>query len=188
MVLLILDGVGLGRRDESDGVFLAYTPVLDALLAEPLSTRLKAHGTAVGLPSDDDMGNSEVGHNALGAGRIFDQGATPVSQAIDSGAMFEGETWRWLTAQRAGQSSADSGNSGAAVEPDARPVVPADDRQCDACLQFQLAALTAEPLAQCFKHKRLRSPVGDRALRSHVGRFSQALLGRQNNGRRYYAW
>ncbi len=44
-----------------------------------------AHGTAVGLPCDDDMGNSEVGHNALGAGRVFDQGAKLVGGAIESG-------------------------------------------------------------------------------------------------------
>ena len=68
VVLVIMDGVGLGKRDESDGVFLANTPVLDELLAEPLFAQLKAHGKAVGLPSDEDMGNSEVGHNALGAG------------------------------------------------------------------------------------------------------------------------
>lgn len=94
VVLVIMDGVGLGRRDESDGVFLANTPELDALLAEPLLVRLKAHGKAVGLPSDDDMGNSEVGHNALGAGRVFAQGAQLVNRAIESGEIFRGATWR----------------------------------------------------------------------------------------------
>jgi len=94
VVLVIMDGVGLGRRDESDGVFLAYTPVLDELLAEPVCTSLKAHGTAVGLPSDEDMGNSEVGHNALGAGRVFAQGARLVNDAIRTGALFEGAAWR----------------------------------------------------------------------------------------------
>lgn len=94
VVLLILDGVGIGRRDESDGVFLAYTPALDQLMAEPLVTRLKAHGMAVGLPSDDDMGNSEVGHNALGAGRVFAQGARLVNEAIASGGLFSGSSWR----------------------------------------------------------------------------------------------
>ena len=94
VVLLIIDGVGLGRRDESDGVFMAYTPLLDGLLAEPLVTRLKAHGMAVGLPSDDDMGNSEVGHNALGAGRVFAQGARLVNDAIAGGGLFGGASWR----------------------------------------------------------------------------------------------
>ena len=54
---------------------------------------LLAHGPAVGLPSDDDMGNSEVGHNALGAGRIFDQGAKLVAAAIESGRIFGSDVW-----------------------------------------------------------------------------------------------
>ena len=62
-------------------------------------TTLKAHGTAVGLPSDADMGNSEVGHNAMGWGRVFEQGAKLVSAAIESGRMFDGETWKALVAQ-----------------------------------------------------------------------------------------
>lgn len=94
VVLIIMDGVGLGKRDESDGVFLAHTPVLDALMETPLYTELKAHGTAVGMPSDDDMGNSEVGHNTLGAGRIFPQGATRAAEAIATGDLFAGETWQ----------------------------------------------------------------------------------------------
>ncbi len=59
---------------------------------------LLAHGPAVGLPSDDDMGNSEVGHNALGAGRVFAQGAKLVNAALDSGALFETEVWRTAVA------------------------------------------------------------------------------------------
>jgi 2,3-bisphosphoglycerate-independent phosphoglycerate mutase len=102
VVLVIMDGVGLGARDESDGVFLANTPALDQLLAEPLFVRLKAHGHAVGLPSDEDMGNSEVGHNALGAGRVFAQGARLVNEAIASGALFKGAAWRAIAERRAG--------------------------------------------------------------------------------------
>ncbi|WP_045219089.1 2,3-bisphosphoglycerate-independent phosphoglycerate mutase [Desulfonatronum thioautotrophicum] len=94
VVLVIMDGIGLGPRDASDGVHVSHTPVLDALLQEPLMISLKAHGTAVGLPSDDDMGNSEVGHNALGAGRVFSQGARLVNEAIASGRVFQGETWQ----------------------------------------------------------------------------------------------
>jgi len=101
LVLVIMDGVGIGKRDESDGVYMAYTPVLDSLFAEPLFTRLKAHGTAVGLPSDDDMGNSEVGHNALGAGRVFAQGAKLVNEAIASGALFAGSAWKKVVDQAA---------------------------------------------------------------------------------------
>ena len=101
VVLVIMDGVGIGKRDESDGVFLAYTPVLDELFAEPLFTKLRAHGTAVGLPSDEDMGNSEVGHNALGAGRVFAQGAKLVNAAIASGAIFSGAAWKQAAARAA---------------------------------------------------------------------------------------
>ncbi|MCB9592623.1 MAG: 2,3-bisphosphoglycerate-independent phosphoglycerate mutase [Sandaracinaceae bacterium] len=96
VLVVVMDGVGIGRRDESDAVWLARTPNLDALDADPTvpSIPLAAHGRAVGLPSDDDMGNSEVGHNALGAGRVFDQGAKLVNHAIETGALFEGEPWR----------------------------------------------------------------------------------------------
>ncbi len=96
VVTVVLDGVGIGARDEGDGVFIANTPVLDELFQEPLFVRLKAHGTAVGLPSDGDMGNSEVGHNALGAGRIFAQGAQLVNEALASGRIFAGEAWQEL--------------------------------------------------------------------------------------------
>ena len=94
VVFMVLDGVGLGKQDESDGVWLAYTPLLDELMKEPLYTTLKAHGKAVGMPSDDDMGNSEVGHNALGAGRVFDQGAKLVSAAIEKGQIWAGDAWK----------------------------------------------------------------------------------------------
>lgn len=99
LVTIVMDGVGLGNRDEADGVYVANTPVLDSLLAEPLVTRLKAHGTAVGLPTDGDMGNSEVGHNALGAGRIFSQGAKLVNEALQSKEVFAGEVWKKLVTQ-----------------------------------------------------------------------------------------
>jgi 2,3-bisphosphoglycerate-independent phosphoglycerate mutase len=94
VVCVVLDGVGLGKGDEGDAVALAHTPTLDWLSTLPSYRPLKAHGTAVGLPSDGDMGNSEVGHNALGAGRVFDQGAMLVNRSIESGALFEGEVWR----------------------------------------------------------------------------------------------
>jgi len=96
LLLVIMDGVGLGKNDDSDGVFLAKTPCLDELMKSKLYTKLKAHGTAVGMPSDDDMGNSEVGHNALGAGRVFDQGAKLAQRSIESGTIFESDTWKAL--------------------------------------------------------------------------------------------
>lgn len=96
VVLIILDGFGIGSRDERDGVYMANTPVFDRLMEEPLKTTLKAHGTAVGLPTDGDMGNSEVGHNALGAGRVFSQGAKLVNEALESGNAFRGKAWSEL--------------------------------------------------------------------------------------------
>src|SRR3989338_8489616 len=105
VLLIIMDGVGLGKRDESAGVFTANTPCLDRLFKDRFFTTLKAHGTAVGMPSDEDMGNSEVGHNALGAGRVFAQGATLVSQAIKEGNIFKTPIWHQLVeqAKRPGQ-------------------------------------------------------------------------------------
>ncbi|MFH1195345.1 MAG: 2,3-bisphosphoglycerate-independent phosphoglycerate mutase [bacterium] len=94
LLLVIMDGVGIGKHDESDAVYLANTPNLDKLMQSPLRTQLKAHGPAVGLPSEDDMGNSEVGHNAMGAGRVFAQGAKLVNYSIESGQIFESESWK----------------------------------------------------------------------------------------------
>ncbi len=93
VLTVVMDGVGIGQKDESDAVWLARTPTLDRLMAHS-SIALRAHGQAVGLPSDKDMGNSEVGHNALGSGRIFDQGATRVQDAIRTGEIFEGRVWK----------------------------------------------------------------------------------------------
>jgi 2,3-bisphosphoglycerate-independent phosphoglycerate mutase len=94
--LVIMDGVGLGPPDAGNAWHLARTPVLDRLMASPVVGSVRAHGRAVGMPSDDDMGNSEVGHNALGAGRVFDQGSKLVGRSIASGAIFSGPTWLWL--------------------------------------------------------------------------------------------
>src|SRR5690554_1311431 len=97
VVLLIMDGVGFGKYEEGDAVKASVTQSLDRLYQENPWTKLKAHGTAVGLPSDDDMGNSEVGHNAMGCGRVFSQGAKLVASSIETNAMFEGQTWQKLT-------------------------------------------------------------------------------------------
>ena len=93
LLLVVMDGVGFSKTGLGDAVTLANTPVLDKLLKERPNTRLKAHGSAVGLPTDDDMGNSEVGHNALGCGQIYSQGAKLVNESIESGKMFASETW-----------------------------------------------------------------------------------------------
>ncbi len=94
VLLVIADGVGIAPPGPANAVSLADTPTLDGLPEKGLFTSLKAHGKAVGLPSDTDMGNSEVGHNTIGAGRIFAQGATLVEDAIDTGKVFESTTWK----------------------------------------------------------------------------------------------
>lgn len=94
LLLVIADGVGLAPSGPGNALSLANTPVMDALIASRYSTRLHAHGTHVGLPTDDDMGNSEVGHNALGGGQIYDQGAKLVNSAFESGRIFESRGWQ----------------------------------------------------------------------------------------------
>jgi len=98
VVLVIMDGVGYGQYTEGDAVADSKMYHFRALEAANPHTKLKAHGKAVGLPSDEDMGNSEVGHNAIGCGRVFAQGAKLVSASIQSGAMFQGDTWKRLVA------------------------------------------------------------------------------------------
>ena len=106
VVLAILDGVGFGKYEDGDAVKMARTPVLDGLMKNAPCTSLKAHGTAVGMPSDADMGNSEVGHNAIGCGRVFAQGAKLVEEAVESGKLFEGSTWKEAVAQVINNNSA----------------------------------------------------------------------------------
>lgn len=97
VVLVIMDGVGFGKYKSGDAVDSAQLDNLDKLFQAYPNTKLKAHGVAVGLPSDDDMGNSEVGHNAMGCGRVFAQGAKLVANSIKSKEMFCGDTWKKLT-------------------------------------------------------------------------------------------
>ena len=98
IVLVIMDGVGKGDGGSGDAVTVAKTPTLDRLLATCPHTYIKAHGTAVGLPSDEDMGNSEVGHNALGCGQVYSQGAKLVGESIESGTLYQSATWQDLIA------------------------------------------------------------------------------------------
>jgi 2,3-bisphosphoglycerate-independent phosphoglycerate mutase len=94
-----MDGIGRGAGDEADAVSIASTPTLDRLWVPGARAELRAHGHAVGLPTDDDMGNSEVGHNALGAGKIYEQGAKLVNRAIATGSLFESATWQQIIAR-----------------------------------------------------------------------------------------
>ena len=113
-LIVVLDGVGFS--DEKNNINLnlnqiknslpsapfwrgnavnaAYTPHLAELYASKHFRTLNAHGKAVGLPSDEDMGNSEVGHNALGSGQIFAQGAKLVNAAFENGELFKGKSWQ----------------------------------------------------------------------------------------------
>jgi 2,3-bisphosphoglycerate-independent phosphoglycerate mutase len=96
VILIIMDGVGIGDGGPGDAVARADMPGLRALMENNPHTFLKAHGTAVGLPTDEDIGNSEVGHNTLGSGQIYSQGASLINESIESGSLWEGKTWRQL--------------------------------------------------------------------------------------------
>ena len=94
IVTIVLDGVGLTERQVGNAVAAARKPTLDRLLAKYPSIQLKAHGTAVGMPSDADMGNSEVGHNAIGSGQVYTQGAALVKDALETGEIFQRDAWK----------------------------------------------------------------------------------------------
>ncbi|MBR5344462.1 MAG: 2,3-bisphosphoglycerate-independent phosphoglycerate mutase [Clostridia bacterium] len=96
VVLVVMDGVGETSVELGNMVMKATTPTLDEFKATCPWQTIKAHGGAVGLPTDDDMGNSEVGHNALGCGQIYSQGAKLVNESIESGAIYQSETWKDL--------------------------------------------------------------------------------------------
>ncbi len=99
VVLVVMDGVGETPTELGNMVLKATTPTLDELKATCPWRIIKAHGTAVGLPTDDDMGNSEVGHNALGCGQIYSQGAKLVNESIDSGKIYQSDAWKNLVGQ-----------------------------------------------------------------------------------------
>ena len=99
VVLVVMDGVGETPSELGNMVQKATTPCLDEMKKNDPFRIIKAHGTAVGLPTDDDMGNSEVGHNALGCGQIYSQGAKLVNESIESGKIYASETWKALANQ-----------------------------------------------------------------------------------------
>lgn len=98
IVLIIMDGVGIKEIETGNAVTGAKKPILDNCMKNYPMQKLKAHGTAVGLPSDGDMGNSEVGHNAIGAGQVYSQGAKLVSESLASKSMYQSEVWKSLVA------------------------------------------------------------------------------------------
>jgi 2,3-bisphosphoglycerate-independent phosphoglycerate mutase len=102
VVLVIMDGIGLAPPNEGNAVAQADIPALRQMWREKASLQLAAHGTAVGLPTDKDMGNSEVGHTIMGAGRVLPQGASLVQRAIQDGSLFTGGTWQQVISQCTG--------------------------------------------------------------------------------------
>jgi len=98
VVVIVMDGYGLPKFDAGSAIAAAHKPTLDRLFAEFPHISLRAHGTAVGMPSDDDMGNSEVGHNAIGAGQVYSQGAALVANAIADGSIWQGQAWQQVVA------------------------------------------------------------------------------------------
>lgn len=96
VVLVVMDGIGINDSELGNAVKLAHKPTLDRLWETCPHTQLRAHGLAVGLPTDGDMGNSEVGHNAIGCGQIYSQGAKLVNENIDSKEIFNSKTWKEL--------------------------------------------------------------------------------------------
>lgn len=105
VVLIILDGFGIGKKDKGDAIFLAQPQNIYQYMKESQEKRLyvelKAHGPAVGLPSDEDMGNSEVAHNAMGSGQIYNQGAKLVNESIENGRIFTSPSWKEVVDQTA---------------------------------------------------------------------------------------
>ena len=87
-ILIIMDGFGLRTSDMGNAVHAAKTPVLDKLFAENPCSRLSASGLDVGLPAGQ-MGNSEVGHTNIGAGRVVFQDLPKITKAIDDGDFFQ---------------------------------------------------------------------------------------------------
>ncbi len=98
VVTIVMDGYGLSKTEVGSAIAAARKPNLDRLFANYSNIRLRAHGTAVGMPSDEDMGNSEVGHNAIGAGQVYSQGASLVADAIATGTIWQGEAWQQIVA------------------------------------------------------------------------------------------
>ena len=88
VVLMVLDGYGLNEKTEGNAIAMANTPVMDKLMAEYPFVKGNASGLAVGLP-DGQMGNSEVGHMNIGAGRIIYQDLTRITKDIEDGTFFE---------------------------------------------------------------------------------------------------
>ncbi len=95
VALIIMDGFGLAEASASNAISVAGTPFIDSLTAKYSNTVLSASGEDVGLPAGQ-MGNSEVGHTNIGAGRIIYQDLTKITVDIRNGGFFENEAYAWV--------------------------------------------------------------------------------------------
>jgi len=98
VLLVIMDGWGIGSGDAGNAIVLAKTPAIDRLWYEYPHTRLLTHGPYVGLSSDADLGGSEVGHLTMGAGKILEQGPTRINKAIVDGSFYQSPVLRKIIA------------------------------------------------------------------------------------------
>jgi 2,3-bisphosphoglycerate-independent phosphoglycerate mutase len=105
VVTIVMDGYGFNPSGEGNAIAAACKPTLDRLLANYSNVLLKAHGRAVGMPTDEDMGNSEVGHNAIGAGQVYNQGAALVADSIQSGEIFARDAWKEIVGNVRGKNT-----------------------------------------------------------------------------------
>ena len=98
VLLIVMDGWGIGKGGPEDAIARANTPVFDRLWANYAHTELMTHGPYVGLPAAKDLGGSEVGHLTMGAGKILDQGPTRINKAIADGSFYESDALQQVTA------------------------------------------------------------------------------------------
>jgi len=99
VLLIVMDGWGIGSGGPEDAIAQANTPVFDRLWNSYPHTRLFTHGPYVGLPAAKDLGGSEVGHLTMGAGQVLDQGPTRIMKAIADGSFFESEALKQVIAR-----------------------------------------------------------------------------------------
>ncbi|ATX81203.1 phosphoglycerate mutase [Mariprofundus ferrinatatus] len=98
VLLIVMDGWGMGSGGPEDAIAQSSTPVFDRLWSSCAHTTLMTHGPFVGLPAKKDMGGSEVGHLTMGAGEILDQGPTRINKAIADGSFFDSEALKQVMA------------------------------------------------------------------------------------------
>ncbi len=96
VLLIVMDGWGFGSGGSGDAIAQAETPVFDRLWRDYAHTQLFTHGHHVGLPSDKDMGGSEVGHLTMGAGKVLEQGPTRINNAIADGSFYESDALKQI--------------------------------------------------------------------------------------------